>query len=135
MSCRLDSVKDYILKISAGPSYEKLQVVSVNDEQFPVYINNEYFTGYILVRINGFEGMTREFDASGGSGTATDNTKSIQNKPKQKPDSKYFKNKNRKYSIVIQGRFKHEYHGDQVLFGVDSSSELMPIPGVWVGLR
>ena len=82
MAARLDSVKDYILKISAGPSYDKLQVVNVNDEKFPVFINNEYFSGYILVRINGFEGITREFDAQVSGGVA--GSPAVKNKPKHK---------------------------------------------------
>lgn len=56
--------------------------------------------------------------------------------PRHKLKSKYFKGRNRRYSIVFQGRFKgKEYNGDQIVFGVDSNLPLHPIPGVGIGIR
>jgi hypothetical protein len=54
---RLPSSSDYFLKISAGTCYENLTQIPINNEECPILINNKYFTGYILVRINGFDGI------------------------------------------------------------------------------
>lgn len=55
--------------------------------------------------------------------------------PIRKPKSKYFKGRNRRYSMVFQGRFKQKYTGDEIVFGVDSNQPLHPIPGVGIGIR
>lgn len=123
---KLPAASDYVLQISAGPSYSDLAVVAVNDEQNPILINSEHFTGYLLIRVPDFDGVTRDMKQESIIST----TPAIKN-----PKSDYFHGKNRRYSIVIQGRFKHAYHGDEIVFGVDTNSPIEPIPGMGLGIK
>jgi hypothetical protein len=36
---------DYILKVSGGPDYDHLTTLAVNDEENPLFINSDHFTG------------------------------------------------------------------------------------------
>ena len=118
--------EDYILKVSAGKDYDSLSVVEVNDEENPAYINSSLFSGYLLVRIADFDGVTKRMDR----------TKEGQlHFPIADPPSGYFSGRNRRYSIAVQGRFKHSYDGDDVLFGIDSDKPLSPPTGISMALR
>ncbi|TPX37146.1 hypothetical protein SmJEL517_g01037 [Synchytrium microbalum] len=104
-------IEDYHLQVSCGPSHGKLSVASVNDESNPIYIESEHFVGYILIRVLNFEGKP-------ATGTA----------PIHNPSSSYFHNKQRRYSIVLQGRFKEAWNGDDVIFcsELDHPLHIMP---------
>ncbi|KAI8849173.1 hypothetical protein BC829DRAFT_443177 [Chytridium lagenaria] len=105
---------DLILRIRAGPGYdqENLQVVNVNDEANPILIDSEHFTGYLVVRMHNFNGMTPE------------NKQPIRN-----PPSNYFKGHHRRYSIMVQGRWKKAWNGDEIIFGIDADQRIEH-PGV-----
>ncbi len=126
---KLASSEDYILRISAGPSYDDLKLVHVNHEESPILVNSPHFTGYILVRVSNFDGVTPEMELKNG-----DKIGSTHN-PKKRPTWRYFKGRNRRYSMVIQGRFKHAYNGDEVVFGADSNAPISSIPGSSIGIR
>jgi hypothetical protein len=119
---------DYIVKVSAGPDYDHLTPIQVNDEENPLYINSDDFTGYLLMRILDYDGVNIEMEKDG----IKDGTKHY---PIQNPASSYFKGRNRRYSMTVQGRFKETYHGDEVVFGIDSSRPLAPITGISMALR
>ncbi|KAJ3370059.1 hypothetical protein HDU91_006614 [Kappamyces sp. JEL0680] len=127
---KLESPADYILRIRGGPDYDHLTTLQVNDESRPLYINSRDFTGYLLMRLNDFNGVNREMETP--DGIPKDGTKHA---PIQNPTSSYFNGRNRRYSMVIQGRYKGSFNGDQVVFGIDSSLPLAPIYGIGVGLR
>jgi hypothetical protein len=91
---KLDSSDEYILRISAGPSYANLKLVAVNYEEHPMYINNDYFTGWIAVRVRNFDGVTLDMESS-ISGANLDGAK---HQPLSQPVSGYFNGRNRLYS-------------------------------------
>ncbi|KAJ3302220.1 hypothetical protein HDV03_005238 [Kappamyces sp. JEL0829] len=128
MTDKLANANEYILRISAGSSYDNLKLVAVNHEEFPLYVNNDHFTGWICVRVRNYNGVSPEMEKGGKKDGELHN-------PKPRPSSAYFKGRNRRYSIMVQGRFKQTWNGDQVLFGADSNRPLTPIPGVGIALR
>jgi hypothetical protein len=113
----MSSATDYVLRVKAGPSRSKLITIQVNDEFNPIIIDNEYFCGYLLVRVLAFNGVTPELDT---------NTTS-EHSPIENPDSGYFNGKNRKYSIMLQGHFKKQWSGEDVIFGVDADTTVFII--------
>jgi hypothetical protein len=106
--------KDYQLKISAGPNYNELVVVDVNEH--PIYIHSDHFTGYLFVRLKDYNGFAT-------------------NTPKHNPDFDYFQGRNRKYSMMIQGRFHSLYKGDDILFGADFDTPIVPPPGTFLAVK
>ncbi|KAJ3119195.1 hypothetical protein HK098_005692 [Nowakowskiella sp. JEL0407] len=111
--------EDYILQVRAGPSIDKLKIVNVNDEHNPEFIESADFTGYLVVRMLNFAGITPNEDM----------------KPITNPQSSYFVGKNRRYSIMAQGRFKERFNGDDLVFGVEIDSPLRLPPGVQLALK
>ena len=49
--------------------------------------------------------------------------------PIPKPSFPYFEGKNRRYSMMIQGRFKQQYNADEIVFGGDFDAPMVPPPG------
>ncbi|KAK3825870.1 MAG: hypothetical protein J3Q66DRAFT_328787 [Benniella sp.] len=88
------------LRVSVGGSYTDLAVFNCNDELHPIEFDGPEFKGRAVVRIKDFVGIT------------SDGSDAIHN-------SDYFKGHNRRFSIQVEGRFKHEWRGDQVYFGTD----------------
>lgn len=89
------------LRVSAGPSTDKLTVLPVNDETKPFAINSDSFEGQVIVRIKGFTGELPKGSARLG-------------------DTHYFDHSYAKgctWSIAIQGRFKEEVEVDAVEYG------------------
>lgn len=93
------------LKISAGPSVDKLQTVAVNHDDQPTEVNTDSFQGRIAVRIKDFTGS----DPEGVT---------------HAKDTEYFTTGNAKgmsWSMQIQGRFlgggKEGISGDDLVFG------------------
>ncbi|KAJ8326225.1 hypothetical protein QVD99_007608 [Batrachochytrium dendrobatidis] len=64
--------------------------------------------------------------------TSTDNTMA---RPIHNPISSYFQGRNRRYSIMLQGRFKKEWKGDDIIFGANMASPLRTPPGASIAIR
>lgn len=111
---------DYILRISAGTSYnpESLIVVNPNDEMKPILIDSEHFIGYVVVRVLNFQGVNPSTE------------KLIPN-----PASSYFQGRNRRYSIMVQGRWKKNWNGDDIVFAVDLDSKVRVPTGAGLGIK
>ncbi|KAF9914574.1 hypothetical protein BX616_008003 [Lobosporangium transversale] len=88
------------LRVSVGGSYTDLSVINCNDELHPIEFDAPEFKGRAMIRIKDFVGITN------------DGSEPILN-------SDYFKGRNRKFSIQVEGRFKREWDGEQVYFGTD----------------
>ncbi|KAG0335956.1 hypothetical protein BG000_007073 [Podila horticola] len=88
------------LRVSVGGSYTDLDIVNCNDEFHPIEFDGPEFQGRAMVRIKDFVGITND-----GSEPVRDND--------------YFKGRNRRFSLQIEGRFKQEWDGEQVYFGTD----------------
>jgi hypothetical protein len=88
------------LTVHVGPSYQQQALINVNDDEHPVLIDSEHFTGRIIVRIRDF------------TGTIPPGETRIKNTP-------YFNGRKRKFSIQVEGRFKQAVTADDVYFGVD----------------
>lgn len=103
------------LRVSAGPDTDHLTVLSVNDDSNPLQIESDEFVGQIVVRI---KGLDRKFGYE--QGQLKDNLKIL-------PDSPWFTNPggdSNLSSVQISGRFKREWSGDQVVFGVSASKDM-----------
>ncbi|KAI9209213.1 uncharacterized protein BJ171DRAFT_111306 [Polychytrium aggregatum] len=111
---------DYILRIKAGASVDPttMLIVNPNDELSPILIDSEHFVGYVVVRVLNFAGVTPS-DAG-----------LIPN-----PASNYFKGRNRRYSIMVQGRWKKEWSGDDVVFSLDVDSKCRVPTGASIGIK
>ncbi|RKO87151.1 hypothetical protein BDK51DRAFT_21511, partial [Blyttiomyces helicus] len=114
------TAQDYILRVRAGTSSDasKFATVAVNDEFRPLLLDSEHFSGYLVVRVLNFSGMTPD-----------------SKKPLHAPSSNYFHGRNRRYSIMIQGRFKKAWNGDDVIFGLDFDSKVRMPTGAGLGLK
>ena len=79
---------DYGLRVSIGPDYsiDKMLPIHVNEESNPTLIDSPYFKGHTVVRVLEFTGISHS------------NHVQVRN-----PQSSYFTNRNRRYSIMIQG--------------------------------
>ncbi|KAJ3079850.1 hypothetical protein HK102_003468 [Quaeritorhiza haematococci] len=140
------SHEDYILRVRAGPSYDptKMVTLNVNDEHRPVVIDSAEFSGYFCVRVVDFEGVVPEETGEheeekerkdstsqqqqqqqqSQAPAAADTTTSRKPAPIRNPPSNYFKGRNRRYSIMIQGRFKNEWNANDLMFGIDFDGAL-----------
>ncbi|KAI8898161.1 hypothetical protein BC833DRAFT_590740 [Globomyces pollinis-pini] len=104
------------LQVRIGPSVENLQICKVNDENDPHFIDSEYFSGNVLVRIKDFEGVTPK-------GVKPQNC------------THYFQKKKRLFAMQVAGRFKHEYTADDILFGATFERKCTPPTGMWIALK
>jgi Protein of unknown function (DUF1769) len=129
----LPAVEDYFLRVRAGPNHQQLITVCVNDETNPIIIDNEHFSGYLIVRMVDFKGVTPQMDNSKGN----TNTAKVNGSGQilNQPQSSYFKGKNRHYSMVLQGRFKKQWHGDEIIFGVDLDVPVRAPMGTATGIK
>ena len=123
---KLASRQEYILRISAGPDFEHMQLIDPNEEEKPLFVNSPHFSGYLMLRYLNFQGVTSGLEKDMVEARTTF---SKQHRPIAYPTSTYFNGRKRRYSMVIQGRFKDDYCGDDVLFGVDSDMGLPNVPG------
>ncbi|KAF9916172.1 hypothetical protein BX616_004443 [Lobosporangium transversale] len=88
------------LRVKVGGTYTDLAIINCNDEFHPIEFDAPEFKGRAVVRIKDFVGITN------------DGSEPIYN-------SEYFKGRNRRFSIQVEGRFKREWDGQQVYFGTD----------------
>jgi len=104
----------YRLKVSAGPSTDPktLKPITVNDDANPLLIDTDEFIAQIVIRIRGLDKTLGYQEAQ-----KQDGLKSL-------PDSPWFTKPggdNNLSSVQISCRFKREWSGDQVVFGVSGT--------------
>ncbi|KAJ3186477.1 hypothetical protein HDU85_007296 [Gaertneriomyces sp. JEL0708] len=104
------------LCVRVGPSLDDLTLINPNDDHHPVEINSPFFTGRVAVRIRTFRGLTPPGQSI------------IKTTP-------YFKGRKREFSVQVEGRFKHVWDGDEVLFGVLLDRRLRLPPGTDVAVK
>jgi hypothetical protein len=85
------------LKVSIGPSFDKLTEINVNNEMTPFVFESQVFIGRIVVRIK------------------PSNLSYIDDQDVLD----YFNGKARLFSFQIEGIFKHPVNGDDLIFGVE----------------
>ncbi|MCO5565304.1 hypothetical protein L7F22_018977 [Adiantum nelumboides] len=94
------------LRVSAGPSVDKLSLIRVNDEDHPLTIKTDDFVGRLTVRIQGFTGIRP--GANDEDEAASD------------VETHYFEHSYAKgctWSIQVQGKFKEEISVDNLMYG------------------
>ncbi|KAJ3275737.1 hypothetical protein HDV01_007204 [Terramyces sp. JEL0728] len=94
------------LQVRVGTDADNLKPISPNNEDSPVYIDNDIFAGYIVVRVKGNSGEC----------------------------SKYFANRSRMFSMQVSGKFKKEFSGDDIQFGAVFDNPIKPPYGTQIGL-
>lgn len=87
---------------SINPSLDS--IINVNDDSHPILINNEHFTGHLVMRVRGFHGWT-PLDERG-----------VERQP-IKDCPFYFEGHRRAFSLQLSGRFRKQWTGDDVMFG------------------
>ena len=92
------------LEVKVGPDRWHMEPCRLNDTLHPHEIDTEHFAGRVLVRI---------LDAPGAR--------------EGEPGREYFTDRSRKFCIQIEGRFKQEWSGEDILFGSDFD-KLVPFP-------
>ena len=112
------NISDYNLTVKGGPNVDNLSPLSVNNEESPTRIESDLFSGYLLVRMKDF------------SGSSPDQVCCLSN-----PKSEYFSSKQRLYTISIQGNFKEDVSGDDLIFGLEFDHPIKTPPGASIGLR
>ncbi|KAJ3102202.1 hypothetical protein HDU97_000699 [Phlyctochytrium planicorne] len=105
------------LRVRIGPSLSSLQTYNVNDDSHPHFIDSPYFTGNVAVRVKNFNGIVPD-----GVAAPT-------------PSTDYFGTRRRLFSIQVQGRFKHEYPTDDVIFGAEFENKVSPPTGAWLAVK
>eukprot|EP01117_Protostelium_nocturnum_P008591 TRINITY_DN3085_c0_g1_i2.p1 TRINITY_DN3085_c0_g1~~TRINITY_DN3085_c0_g1_i2.p1 ORF type:complete len:188 (-),score=42.70 TRINITY_DN3085_c0_g1_i2:990-1553(-) len=111
--------KTFKLLVKAGSNFEDLKILEVNKEgesEQHLSIESPHFSGRVAVRIVGFKGFT------------PDDKEPIE-------DSPYFKDNRALNSIQIQGRFKSELNGDDILWGNEFEKELSLPIGATMALK
>ncbi|KAI3625473.1 hypothetical protein CBS9595_000834 [Malassezia furfur] len=92
------------LEVKVGPDRFHMEPAHLNDYQHPNEINSPYFCGRVLVRIINAPGAEQG-----------------------EPGREYFAERTRKFCIQIEGRFRQEWSGDDILFGTDFD-KFVPFP-------
>ena len=109
--------EDYKLYVQIGSDYDKLEDAMVNDPLHPTHIDNDVFSGQVVVRVKGYKDLH-----TGAVETGNDS---------------YFSETKDTSSVQFRGIIKPNVDGDQILFGNDfdtSIKESLP-PGASIGLR
>lgn len=112
------NISDYTLTVKGGANADCLNVLAVNNERCPTRIESDLFSGYLLVRMKDFNGVC---------------PKDVPCLPN--PQSDYFSTKQRLYTISVQGSFKEDVPGDDVIFGLEFDHPIKTPPGASIGLR
>lgn len=81
------------------------QLIYVNDDENPILINNEHFTGYVVFRVRNFHGWTPLDEKTG--------------RPKLPilDCPHYFDGHKRTFGLHVSGRFRKPWSGDDIMFG------------------
>lgn len=106
------------LRVSAGPSVDRLSLVRVNDEDHPLVIDTPDFKGRITVRIQGFTGV-RPGLSEGQDGTDREGGQEDEESASGL-STHYFDHAHAKgctWSIQVQGQFKRAVCVDDVEYG------------------
>jgi hypothetical protein len=96
--------KHFTLAVKAGTGLNDLHMVKVNSEE-PLLIDSPEFTGRMVVRIQGFDGLT------------PDGSEPLLTTP-------YFDGTSRLFSVQIQGRFKRQWTADDIMWGNEFDTKL-----------
>lgn len=86
-------------------------VVYVNDDDHPVLINNEHFTGQAVFRVKDYDGWTPLDERTRKSLPII-------------PDTPYFEGHRRTFSFQISGRFRKSWTANDIMFGTFFSKPL-----------
>lgn len=113
------NISDYNLTVKGGPNADNLKILAVNNESCPTRIDSDLFSGYLLVRMKDFNGVC-----------PTDDVSCLPN-----PKSDYFSSKQRLYTISVQGMFKEDVVGDDLVFGLEFDHPIKTPSGASIGLR
>lgn len=88
---------------SIDPTLNSL--VYVNDDQHPILINNEHFTGHLVFRVRNFHGWTPLDERTN------------EPRPPISDCPHYFAGHKRTFSLQLSGRFRKQWTGDDIMFG------------------
>lgn len=113
---------DLVEPTTTGGDDPITNLVYVNDDSNPTVIDNEHFTGQLAVRCKRYQGWT-PLDLE------TEEHKEII------PDTDYFKGHRRLCSFQMTGRFKKEWHGDDIVFGTFFKKPIRPPRGHRLAMR
>lgn len=80
-------------------------IAYVNDDEHPILINNEHFTGHLVFRVRNFNGWTPVDEKTGLP------------RPPIPDCPHYFEGHKRSFSLQISGRFRRQWNGDDIMFG------------------
>jgi hypothetical protein len=105
------------LRVRIGPSLSTLSTHNVNKDSDPHFIDSPYFVGHVCVRVKNFNGIT-----------PSETEEPI-------PESAYFGSRKRLFSVQVQGRFKHEYSAEDILFGAEFEKKVNPPTGISLALK
>ncbi|KAG0048659.1 hypothetical protein BGZ83_006421 [Gryganskiella cystojenkinii] len=115
-----DSIR-YRVQVSVGSDRNNLRILNVNDDAHPVLINSDEFVGQVTYRIRGQDQIQgyKEGQQQDGLAIVPDSPWFFQ--PDRVAGKETDKNKkeggnNHICSLQIQGRFKREWTGDQIVF-------------------
>ncbi|KAI8611100.1 hypothetical protein BC830DRAFT_1069133 [Chytriomyces sp. MP71] len=106
------------LRCRIGPSLSTLDTYAVNVDSDPQFVDSPFFVGNVCVRVRNFRGVVPEGHAAGPTA-----------------DTPYFGTRRRLFSIQLQGRFKHEYSADDVVFGAEFEHKVNPPTGAWLAMK
>ena len=110
-----------MVKETKTQNKELTSIVHVNDEKYPVPIDNEWFTGLVCIRVKEYNGW-------------------VPLRPDGKPrtklaEPKYFDGHKRAFSLQVMGRFKKPLNADEVMFGTWFEKPLKLPTGYSLALR
>ncbi|KAI8904618.1 hypothetical protein DFJ77DRAFT_480229 [Powellomyces hirtus] len=103
------------LKVTAGSNFDgPMSIAQVN--RYPVSINNEFFEGIVIIRINNFDEST------------------LPAPPPHVPQNmylnaaEYFKDRSRQFSFQVEGKFKKTVNGDDLFWDISFPYPLTGLP-------
>lgn len=107
------------LQIKIGSSYTDLKPAYVNDSSKPTEVDNDFFTGHVVVRVKNYKGLTPD------------------NSQAKALDEEYFSATSDTSSVQFLGTIKAHVNANQVLFGNDFDEPIKDClpPGTSLGLK
>ncbi|KAI9291239.1 hypothetical protein K502DRAFT_326392 [Neoconidiobolus thromboides FSU 785] len=115
---------NYILRVQVGNVSDKSQweTITVNEEKDGHYLENDYFQGYIKVRIVDYDGLPVNSET----------------KETLYPQSDYFLDSKSKFSVEFKGKFKPRkggWNANKILFGNQFEKQLKLPPLVDIATK